>query len=358
MATPATVAGNVGLRHRPIVVLAGWLGCQPKHLRRYEELYRNQLGCSSIILSRIAPAYTIIQAIVDEYRPIVHIPCSSSSSDDNNPRIDWPLYYHLPPPNQRTVQDVAWDLLRDVHLTLQQQKYNGPDDDAGDHHFSGIVFHNFSNGGCFVWERVSEILKLVDDNTPNLPPIPPRESVPPCNYSINNDSHHYSMTQTAASAIREIKQQLIGVIFDSAPNIHLDSLEMALEHVNENEMADLERYVGKTKYQQQSLQQNDKIQLRMQIYEDHLRNDTLSIPQLYLNSLDDPLAPAIYIRDLVQHRRKIMEHDNLIVHCEWQESAHCQHILRHPQEYTEAVLSFLPLCYETSTKRRRQRSKL
>jgi hypothetical protein len=342
-ATPAkTVTGTVGRgNNRPIVVLAGWLGCQPKHLRRYEDLYRNELGCS-IILSRIAPPYTIVRTIVEEYRPIVHIPCSSSLSSDN-----WPLQYQLPPPNERTVQDVAWDLLRDVHLVLQQQKYNNRQDDDDDDHCPGILFHNFSNGGCFVWERISEILKLVtdDDGTKKQP----------------HSNNEHSKTEIATSAIREIKQQVIGVIFDSAPTVHLDHIEMALEHVNENDMADVERYVGKTKYQQPSQEQNFIIQSRTKIYEDHFRNETLAIPQLYLNSFDDPLAPAMYIRDLVQHRRKRMEqssdgNNNIIEHCEWQESAHCQHILRHPQEYAEAVQSFIPLCYET--KMRRRRSKL
>ena len=53
---------NQSVNNRPAVVLAGWLGCQPRHLRRYSEMY-DCIGWDSLV--RIGSPRSVITATTE-----------------------------------------------------------------------------------------------------------------------------------------------------------------------------------------------------------------------------------------------------------------------------------------------------
>jgi hypothetical protein len=106
---------------RPVVVLAGWLGCQVKALRRYEQLYR-KLGFD--VLCHIATPGMIVDYTM--YQHPIQIPdqwllpsLSSTTTATATPAS--------------SMQDLAWQILGQIH---NQQA-------------STWIFHAFSMEGAF-----------------------------------------------------------------------------------------------------------------------------------------------------------------------------------------------------------------
>jgi hypothetical protein len=77
-----------------------------------------------------------------------------------------------------------------------------------------------------------------------------------------------------------------------------------------------------------------------------VKEDTFDIPQLYLYSADDHLADYRNIRDVIQHRRA--NGRRIILSKEWTESVHVAHLLKHAEDYTEAVTDFVGLALQQS----------
>ena len=100
---------------RPLVVLAGWLGCRPRNLRQYENLYK---GLGLDVVTCIATPRMVVAASRS---------LPSFLSEDSSPR--------------NSIQALSWKVFQDV----QERKI--------------WFFHAFSNGGCFVWEHVHRILE-------------------------------------------------------------------------------------------------------------------------------------------------------------------------------------------------------
>ena len=103
-------------RPRPIALLLGWLGCQPKNLRRFVDLY-NTKGYDSIV--RVASPESIILAI--EQGPSNEFRSSSMNA-----------MYHQ-----------AFDILEELQSRRSTQ----------------FIVHMFSNGGCFLWEWLAHIFQ-------------------------------------------------------------------------------------------------------------------------------------------------------------------------------------------------------
>ncbi|KAL7496143.1 hypothetical protein ACHAWT_004391 [Skeletonema menzelii] len=114
-------------RSRPIVILAGWLGCHPKNLQRHVQMY-DRLGYTSLI--RIASPESVLHAMVDgPPAPNTHADDEADGNDRNNMCSS-------------ESEHIAINTLQHI------QKLQPP-------HF---IIHIFSNNGCFLWEWIRYIL--------------------------------------------------------------------------------------------------------------------------------------------------------------------------------------------------------
>lgn len=98
------------MTNKPVVILAGWLGCQPRNLRRYHDMYE-KLGLTSVI--RIGSPQSLLNAMTMG-------PQSSSEKSSS----------------------LTISLLTEIQ-SLQPPYF---------------VIHIFSNNGCFLWEWIRYLL--------------------------------------------------------------------------------------------------------------------------------------------------------------------------------------------------------
>lgn len=253
---------------KPVVVLAGWLGCQPRHLRRYIEMYSG-IGWQPIV--RIGNPQAVVAALS-------HGPSSNDQSS-----------------SQSEMKIVSLNLLQELR-TLQPPL---------------IAFHIFSNNGCFLWEWVRHLIFERTD---------------------------WSSSSSVDS--NTVKEKIIGVIFDSAP---------AYYDGNASEIQTAFQYLDSTAEKERLLEITQTLdpQLMKQRFDNYwsgLRNDTINIPQLYLYSEHDALTSAQHLEELIAYRTEVMREKNIIWKHAFTESAHCAHLLKYPQEYTESVTQFLNFC--------------
>lgn len=288
---------------RPLIVLAGWLGAQPKHLRRYQELYLHcrdsvDAGGDAVVLRYITPPHTVVREVIHPMELNIDVP------------KDWPQDWYRGNNTRcngsiatRTIQSLTWKILADVAQLQQQQKCNR------------WMFHAFSNGGCFVWERIRNILQ--------------------------SDSYQDHDT------ICNLKRTFAGVVFDSCPALELHRLEQALVHCTLAEKVAILWHNG-INYIRMNHDQviQRRTHQRCEDYANGMRNDALTTPQLYLYSKDDPLAPYTFIEQLVEHRKRLIGHD-VIFQRVWDISVHCGHLLKHPKEYEMSVKAFVQICLDT-----------
>lgn len=269
---------------KPLVVLAGWLGSQPRLLRRYEALYE-RAGCR--VLCRIAPAHMVIQSVYQAER--IQVP------------KDWLQHQrvHVVPPS---MQEMAWEILQCIHHLAPPT----------------VVFHVFSNGGCFVWEQVRNILRE----------------------SQRDDS---LMPAVVKADLRKIRNRVVGVVFDSGPCWGLHRINTALAHCTWKERIELVQKGGLNYLLLGQTGRQDRIRLRNDEFMQSLRNDDWDLPQLYVYSHDDSLCPFDVLDELVRHRRGMLGHDR-VWRVTWKSSRHCGHLLQHPKEYQAAVEAFLEAC--------------
>lgn len=309
---------------RPLVVLAGWMGSQPKSLRRYERLYR-RIGFD-VVLTCIATPLAVVQSVLNQPRRDV------TPAPDDVPTFGRPNYRRNSVQQETitTVRDLAWDVLNDVH-------HHGDD-------CSAFYFHAFSNGGCFVWEQIRNILLLAPSSDNRC-------------IASNVEQRTELLSSETLEILSGLREKLAGVVFDSCPIAELDRLSDALKYCSWTERAAVVRHCGLdfqlfAKGNDPEIQ--ERVQSRIQSYVTGLRHDPLLIPQLYLYSRDDPLTPSPFIDELVQHRRDVSG-SNRVMSRVWDESLHCSHLLKHSDEYTAAVEAFVKL---VATETKVQRSKL
>lgn len=275
-----------------LVVITGWLGCQPKQLKRYEEMYQ-KLGFRTH--SRIATPTMIVQTCLDDCSSKIRIPKDLPPRRSDN--------------SLNSVQDLAWDILARVHETQS----------------TFVMFHVLSNGGCFVWEQIRQIIGTVNekkiDNSESILPI-----------------------------VTQIHNSLRGVVFDSCPATDIRRIDLALEYCSDAEKADILRAFGQESLSFLKTNSNQGLLGdRSKIYLERLMDDDWPIPQLYLYSENDQLAKASDIDTLVTHRRDLMG-SNLIWRRRWKESSHVSHIRDNPSDYREAVDSFVEFCSQNGTR--------
>ena len=260
---------------RPVVILAGWLGCKPRSLRRYESLYQ-KMGFTPLV--RIAPPSLVMEG------------CS--------------LTPNLPPPSEikrrrappsSSLDDFGWEIIEAV--------YRGNP--------SVVVFHAFSNGGCFVWERIRDTLG------------------------------QQSLDAETSCVLDAVRSKLVGVVFDSAPAwYYSEGLLRAFAYCTWQEQL-MARAQWWTKSSKPITEQ------RAIHYWDSMRNDPCDLRQLYLYSREDHLTIYAKLHELVEHRQATFGTDRVLSEV-FQSSPHCCHLLKHPSEYSAAVESFVRRCLYNS----------
>lgn len=104
---------ETSIHQRPLVILAGWLGCKPQHLNHYARFYES-LGFQ--VLIEIATPTQIFLAATQKYSDKIH---------RNGPMGN-------------TIQHLACSIIQATN----------------DLNPSFIIFHVFSNGGGFLWEAI------------------------------------------------------------------------------------------------------------------------------------------------------------------------------------------------------------
>jgi hypothetical protein len=271
---------------QPLVVVAGWLGCQPKFLRRYNEMYQ-RAGCR--VISRIAPPHMILQSVYG-VEPL-KLP------------VDWPkpgVSTVVPP----SLQELAWEILLSIHHSESP----------------AVFFHISSNGGCFVWEQIRTILSEADQQNDKIP---------------DNIRTH----------LMSIRERMLGVVFDSAPCAGLHRIEAALSYCTWQERVNLAVKGGLDYLLVGQPARQKLIRSRNDSFIEAMRNDTWDLPHLYLYSQDDPLCPFDILDELVRHRQRTFGADR-VWRISWKSSPHCKHLLQNPDEYQSAVESFVESCLQ------------
>lgn len=261
----------------PTAILVGWLGCQQKYIQPYELLYKD-LGFDTITL--LPEPWCVMEAALRANE--VELPDG------------WPIVDSHPIGPLR-MQDLAWRLLARLR----------------DGHNSPMLFHVFSNGGCFLWESIRRVLDL---------------------------QRNISCPQPAQSILKTIEGRIGGVVFDSSPCWfgNGSNLSAALVYCSESEQKAIEEEFGITAgLKEGGANQVHYDPTRCSDYFAYLQQDELDIPQLYLCSKNDPLCDFEKVLEMVAQRRL---HQICPVKVQfWSESKHCGHLRTDPQKYTEAV---------------------
>lgn len=214
------------------------------------------------------------------------------------------------------MQDLAWDVLAEIHHRQPPM----------------VLFHVFSNGGCFLWEQICRILDQVvvfDSHT--------------CSAVDGESRLAQDKQNVVVDALIRIRERIRGVIFDSCPGADLDRIGEAMQYCSWRERWQVWWTFGSEYYFLEREETQRKLRARGESYMSYLKTHPWQIPQLYLYSADDPLARVDAIDDLVQYRKQMAGKD-MIWSRRWDSSLHCLHLRMHPEEYRDAVESFVTMC--------------
>ena len=259
-----------------IVVLAGWLGCTDRALDKYARLYQG-LGYST--LSVIAPPMTVIEASMQEYSPFMH----------------------------QLANQVLCQLISSK-ISVDKQTNNNRD------FVIYLVFHSFSNGGCFLYEQIRLILQ--------------------------GRSRSLKQVNTGAS---NVKIRMIGAVFDSSPAYYfidkdgnIEGLERAMKYASKFDRIKFwfRNIFHATCDKEQHI-------MRARKYWDRMRNSSVLFPELYCYSDNDELAPYFHLNELIRYRKK--SNSNVLATL-FERSPHCCHLLTQPYMYSLVISNFLDLC--------------
>ena len=300
---------------RPVVVLAGWLGCQPKHLRRYKELYEN-LGWDVII--KIATPPMVVLTSIARPSPITqeeYSLCIHNNNNNNNEMMTRKKEYSM--------TDVAINILRQIMIS------NCPI----------FIVHVFSNGGCFLWEKMRQILYT--------------RTIPQTTTTNNSDKEeNQSPDNNMYHMVDQIQMKLGGVVFDSSPASFANNPNLMYNAMRYSPFLERMKLYSFLYAKRKVLGEKKEWSIRQARANDFwcgMRNCILSIPQLYIYSHNDPLTPFQPLDELVYHRQRNHNHNNIIHSLKFQDSPHCSHLRSHPTEYTQAIQSFIHKCYNHHT---------
>jgi Eukaryotic protein of unknown function (DUF829) len=313
-AAAATTTATNKTQNRPLVILAGWLGCHPKSLKRYEQLYRD-CGFQTVI-SKIATPAMVVNAILHpnyNYNDEVEIPTPLPPLPLPPPH-DWPMN-NVPIIHNGSMTSMAWDVLREIHQT----------------NYSFLVFHSFSNGGFFLWENIRQILFTYGRN--NLPA-----------------QYQDDRIRKVSEYVGGINDTIGGLVFDSCPSIDMSKLPLAMQYVSWWQRLETIRYSGLDHLLLPYRPEVAKFAMENATFSvTALRDSSQFIPHLFLYSENDPLADSTTIDKIIAHRTKHFGVDKTFSK-RWESSIHCGHLRCHPEEYYSTIEKFTQVCALQSMK--------
>jgi pimeloyl-ACP methyl ester carboxylesterase len=204
------------------------------------------------------------------------------------------------------MHDLAWDTLRELHGQESPR----------------FVVHSFSNGGCFLYEQIQRIL---------------------CT------RHEQADIDTSEALMR---LEMVGAVFDSCPGLDLSTLDGALAYCSAEELEQLEAQLPNYRT---DLQRH--LGLRQDEFRHHMLETSPDMPQLYIYSRNDLLAPFAPLDQLVEERarnalRRMQSRQagqapqfplGVVRKLVLDDSPHCAHYLYHRDQYEAALDSFLAL---------------
>lgn len=246
---------------KPLVVIAGWLGCRERFLIRYKNLHE-QLGMD--VLTVIAPPLAVMEATLQH--------------EEDGDQMD----------------AVARNVLN--HIEERRPRH--------------VVFHLFSNGGCFLWERIRRRME-------------------------RGCRHGFAIA---------------GVIFDSCPawfGNPVSPLSSVLERCTEEEKRVIRDRFGVGIWGTENYNQTRHRKQRNRDFFAFIQGDPLDVPHLYFYCRNDQLAGASRIHQVIVSRRR--EFQRPILEKVWETSVHCAHILQHTQEYQQLLTDFLTMALGRSS---------
>jgi len=186
-----------------------------------------------------------------------------------------------------------------------------------------VVFHVFSNGGSFLWEKIRQFL-----------------------FSNSQKEEHTNPKSELETAIEyRVKSKIIGIVFDSSPaefSLNPNLISHAMKYCPFRERIQLKAYIFLRKAQMGGRSHDEERNQRASEFWLGMRNCNLKLPQLYLYSTKDILTPLDPLRELIAFRRDLLGRE-MIHSCEF-DSSHCSHYKIYPKEYTSAIEKFLNRC--------------
>jgi len=264
-----------------LVVIGGWLGCKPKHLKAYESLY-GSLGLHT--LSFIPSPLCVIDSTLTQQNSHFAIPSSKQCVGN------------LTRKKITNMTALAWKVLGDIYDSKAEI----------------FIYHSFSNGGCFLWESMCQILLLKDCQLDNT---------------------------EIYTKLKVLRGKCKGVIFDSCPawfgTVQEPSkLWLALQHCSDEEKEAVRSIYG------DRIHGVDKDMVNRNLeYFENLAVSPIDIPQLYLFSKNDVLSKQEYISKMIDVRRSRQK--CLVSKKVWDHSVHCSHLREHGEDYKNSVTEFI-----------------
>ena len=243
-------------RREPVVILLGWMGCEDRHLSKYSAIYHSK-GFTTVRYT--APSADIL------YRP-------------------------------HNIKDIARKVLELVFdLGLEENV---------------VFFHMFSNGGCYIYRHITEIL-------------------------------HDPVLGGELSTIK-----VAGCIYDSCPCVPTlwQYLRVRITADKENGFfVKIMKTIALLFFAIISifLPSTWNVKKAMSSFMADMKTDPARYPQLFLYSKTDEICPWRAVDDVVEARRKRRVEVQQVC---WDDSSHCFHLISHREEYIQNCQDFVQGC--------------
>lgn len=297
----------LGAGGKPLVVLAGWLGCQVKFLKRYAQLYE---GMGFEVLPVVAPPTVIVAATYQGSR-------TTGIGGLQHPQQQAQAKGGV----DDSMEALARRLLRRLedthHSHHHHHHHRNTETDNGLVSPPEIWFQVFSNGGAFLWEEIQrQLLQMREEERD-----------------------------------KSVEARIRGVVFDSCPawfGAEFSIVARAvMEHCAEEERASVQAAFGNAVLDGDDAGEEsgwkDRRQKRNQEYFEFWEKGALDLPQLYLYSRDDPVCEASRVEALIRHRMLQPGLKGPILQQCWDRSIHCAHLREHPDDYERAIRDFIQI---------------
>ena len=278
---------------KAIVVIIGWWGSQPKHLKKYaSNIYTKDWNCAT--LAGTAPPRDILFK------------------------------------NDTALQIFAQDCLQALSDFLQDSEINT-------NPRIPVFIHLFSNGGGFVWEHMEQLLhnSASDRLFESFSSFDSEDTPLHCN------TNFYA-----------IRRNLAGIIYDSCPcypswrsgkNALSASLTASGSPIIVVWFLTAIMYVG---YLLEHLWNciRGKKQHRLKEWFQHLQDSDLCHQEAYVYSTADNVCEPTHLQDFISSRKQ--RHHAIVEVLEFDDSPHVQHYLKHPDEYADFIHTFCSRCLQ------------